>query len=253
MTKRALSIAGFDATGWAGLLADAMVFQSLGVEAAAVPAAITVQDLESVTDVAPVEPWFISRQIESVLRSLPVDAVKIGMLGARAGATVVAEVLGDKALPIIVLDPVLASTGGIPLIDREGIAVIKDSLIPLCTLITPNMQEASVLTGLAVTDIAAMKQAAEDIYNTHKAGAVLVKGGHLEGDPLDILFDGSDFTEFEGKRLEGPAKVFHGTGCLLSSAITAGLAKGASLKCAIKEGKELTAKILRERKKFLSK
>ncbi|MFQ5427675.1 MAG: bifunctional hydroxymethylpyrimidine kinase/phosphomethylpyrimidine kinase [Thermodesulfobacteriota bacterium] len=251
MTRRALSIAGFDATGLAGLLADVLVFQSLGLEAMAVPTAITVQDLESVTDVAPVEPWFISSQIESLFRGPAIDAVKIGMLAAGAGARTVAEALQDKeqSPPVIVLDPVLASTGGTPLIDEEGITVIKDSLIPLCTLVTPNMQEASILSDRLVLDSEDMRQAALAIHNNLKADAVLVKGGHLEGRPLDILFDGSEFTEFEGQRLKGPRGIFHGTGCLLSSAITAGLAKGLALKDAVRQGKDHTAKILMERKK----
>ncbi len=246
--KIALTIAGFDPTGWAGLLADTAVFQSLGIEGAAVPTALTVQDLESVSECLPLGPEFLSRTLESLLRGSTVNAVKIGMLGSGTVAATVAEALQKNTPPAIVIDPVMASTGGTPLIDKEGIEVIKKDLIPLCTLVTPNIREAAILTGRAITNLAEMHDAAVDIYNDLKAGAVLVKGGHLKGTPIDLLYDGTDFTEFKGKRLSGPRGLFHGTGCLLSSAITAWLAKGESLQEAVRQGKIHTKKILVKRK-----
>lgn len=247
--KKTLTIAGFDPTGWAGLLADAMVFKDMGTEPLGVPTAITVQDLLSVSEVAPLEAGLLSRQICSVLRTQTVAAVKIGMLATGRGAKAVAEAL-QKSPAIIVLDPVIASTGGTPLIDEEGLTVIKESLIPMATLVTPNMGEASVLTGSTVADIMGMKKAAECIHKNLKPGAVLVKGGHMNGEPIDVLFDGREFTEFQGSRLIGPREVFHGTGCLLSSAITAGLTKGLCLKDAVREGKDHTEKILKKRKRY---
>ncbi len=250
--KRAISIAGFDPTGWAGVLADVRVFSDMGLAASAVVTALTVQDLTRVREVAPVEPGLLRGQIESVLTGRGMRAVKIGMLGTGAGAAVVVELLKKTKPNIIVLDPVLTSTAGTPLVDESGLEIIKSSLIPLTTLVTPNIREASVITGRPVTGDKEMREAARDIFNEFKAGAVLVKGGHLRGAPIDLLYDGSVFTEFEGARLSGPARLFHGTGCLLSSAITAGLANGRTLESAVEQAKRYTEKVLNERKGFLS-
>ncbi len=248
--KKVLSIAGFDPTGWAGVLADCMVFFELGAAPLAVPTALTVQDLLTVTEVNPVEAGILSRQLKSILQSPPIEGVKIGMLGSGEGAAAVAEALQKASPPVIVLDPVFASTAGTPLIDDKGLEVIKKSLIPLSTLLTPNMREASILTGDPVEDTSGMRRAAEKIVSTLRAKAVLVKGGHLTGEAIDILYDGSEFREFKGARLEGPKALFHGTGCLLSSAITVKLAKGASLKEAVRESKDFTKKILLRRREF---
>jgi len=250
--KKAVSIAGFDPTGWAGVLADVRVFFDMGLLASAVVTAETAQDLTSVSEVTPSDPGLLSRQLESILRGQGTCAVKIGMLGRGDVAEVVAGLLEKTTPPIIVLDTVLASTAGTPLVDEQGLEVIKKRLIPIATLVTPNIGEASVIRGRTITGIEGMRDAAEFFVEDLHAKAVLVKGGHLSGAPLDILYDGSDFTEFEGQRLTGPAGLFHGTGCILSSAATAALANGRSLTEAVEEAKIYTEKILNERKSFLS-
>jgi len=251
--KKAISIAGFDPTGWAGVLADVRVFFDMGLMASAVVTAETSQDLTSVSEVTPSEPGLLSRQLESILTGQAACAVKIGMLGSGEVAEAVAGLLKKTTPPIVVLDTVLASTAGTPLVDEQGLEIIKKRLIPLAALVTPNIGEASVITGSAITGIEGMREAAEFFVETLHAKAVLVKGGHLEGAPLDILYDGSDFTEFEGQRLMGPPGMFHGTGCILSSALTAALANGSSLIDAVEEAKRYTEKVMNERKSFLSK
>jgi len=250
--KKAISIAGFDPTGWAGVLADVRVFFDMGLLASAVVTAETTQDLTRVSEVTPSEPGLLSRQLESILTGQDTCSVKIGMLGRGDVAEAVAGLLEKTTPPIIVLDTVLASTAGTPLVDEDGLQIIKKRLIPIATLVTPNIEEASLITGRTITGIEGMRDAAEFFVETLNAGAVLVKGGHLKGAPLDILYDGSDFTEFEGQRLTGPAGLFHGTGCILSSALTAALSNGSSLTDAVEEAKRYTEKVLNERKIFLS-
>jgi len=245
--KRALSIAGFDPTGWAGILADVKVFTEMGLMASAVVTALTVQDLTSVREVAPVELGLLRGQIESLFNGKDEYAVKIGMLGSGEIAGEVARLLEESRPPVIVLDPVLASTAGTSLAGERGLEVIRDKLIPLATLVTPNIREASLITGVSVDDAKGMREAAVVIFNDFRAGAVLIKGGHLGGAPIDILYDGSQFIEFEGLRLKGPVGLFHGTGCILSSAITAGLAQGRLLGDAVEQAKRYTEKILKER------
>jgi len=250
--KKALSIAGFDPSGWAGVLADVRVFFDMGLMASAVVTAETAQDLTSVSTVAPSEPGLLSRQLESVFAGQETSwAVKIGMLGSGEVAEAVAGVLEKTRPRIMVLDTVLASTAGTPLVDEQGLEIIKKRLIPIATLVTPNIEEASLITGRAITCPAEMREAALVFADELQAKAVLVKGGHLKGAPIDILYDGSDFMEFEGQRLRGPAGLFHGTGCILSSALTAGLANGLSMIEAVEEAKIYTEKVLNERKPFL--
>ncbi len=251
MKKTALSIAGFDPTGWAGVLADVGVFRDFGLGASSAVTALTVQDLESVSDVRPVEPGLLGAQIESAFRAQAVSGVKIGMLGTGANVEAVAKALQKHGPHVAVLDPVLGSTRGAPLLDKDGINILKNRLMPLSSLVTPNLGEAAALTGLEVADAPSMREAARIISHEFGAGAVLVKGGHLKGLPVDILYDRKVFQEFPGKRLAGPAGAFHGTGCLLSSAITAGLITGLTLFHAVKEAKAYVEKTLRKRVDFL--
>jgi len=250
--KRGVTIAGFDPSGWAGTLADVRVFFDMGLMASAVVTAQTCQDLTRVYEVAPSEPGLLSRQIESLLSGPDMPAVKIGMLGSGEVAEAVARLLEALKPPLIVLDPVITSTAGTPLVDESGLEVIKKRLIPRATLVTPNLEEASLITGSIIEGVEGMREAARVFVNEFQAKAVLVKGGHLHGAPLDILYDGFHFTEFEGNRLTGPAGLFHGTGCILSSALTATLASGRSLTSAVEEAKRYTEKVLNERKTFLS-
>ncbi|MDP2688530.1 MAG: hydroxymethylpyrimidine/phosphomethylpyrimidine kinase, partial [Deltaproteobacteria bacterium] len=158
----------------------------------------------------------------------------------------IARVIKRNKLKNIVLDTVLRSSGGKALIDRNGVEGIK-TLIPLSAVVTPNLMEASALTGLPVRDTEAMEEAARRIRSMG-AQAVLVKGGHLKGDPVDILYDGKRFTRFTGRRLEGGAKKLHGTGCILSAAIAAGLARGMGVRRAAADAKAYVEETLRQRR-----
>jgi len=249
--RRALTIAGFDPTGWAGVLADAGVYSDFGLGSAGVVTALTVQDLERVQEVRPVDALLLSAEIESALSSPLVSGVKIGMLGTGANVEAVADMIERHEPCLVVLDPVLGSTGGLPLLDKDGVKILRDRLLPLCTLVTPNLSEAATLTGREVNDIHSMREAAVIIYNELGPDAVLVKGGHLGTAPLDLLHDGTDFHELAGKRIHGPAGAFHGTGCLLSSAVTAGLVSGLGLHDAVERAKRYTEKILEKRIRLL--
>jgi len=249
--KKALSIAGFDPTGWAGVIADVKAFWAMGVEGLSAITALTVQDLASVGAVSPVSPVFLSEEITTLLDGFGVDAVKIGMLATAGNVRAVSRVIKEKGLKNIVLDTVFSSTGGHPLLDKDGVEVLKRRLLPLCTVVTPNLDEASVLAEIRINGPEEMEYAAVRISGLGAAN-VLVKGGHLEGPPVDILFDGKGFHYFEARRIKAPREAFHGTGCMLSSALTAGLARGKTVRKAAEEAKRYTEKVIRERIKLMS-
>ena len=226
MTVVALTIAGSDPSGGAGIQADLRTFAALGVVGVSAVTALTVQNSLGVQSVHLVPADVLTAQLEAILSDTKVQAVKIGMLGGADQVRAVAAALRKYAPPNVVLDPVLASTGGIPLLDEEGRAALLTELMPLCDLVTPNLDEAMVLGALS-------------------ARAVLVKGGHLAGEPVDrlTLADGS-IKDFGGYRIE--TEHTHGTGCLLSSLIAALLARGSSLVDAIAESKNMLTAALRE-------
>ena len=212
-----LTIAGSDPSGGAGIQADLRVFDAFGAAGLSAMTALTVQNSLGVQSIFPVAAEVLAAQLEAVLQDTRPDAVKIGMLGGAAQVAAVADSLRHFSLPWIVLDPVLASTGGIPLLDDAGRQALIHDLLPLCHLVTPNLEEA-----LRVPE---------------KAGvARLVKGGHRAGAPLDVLTlpDGA-VIEFDGTRIDTPHT--HGTGCFLSSAIAAFLAQGAGLSEAVRAAK----------------
>ncbi len=241
--KRALSIAGFDPTAWAGVGADLRTFEALGVEGVGAVTALTIQDRERVTGVSPVEARFLSKEISVLAASFKLNAVKIGMLATRANAAAAARAIRKFQLANVVLDPVLASTGGTPLL--KGVDAIK-GLIGLAEVVTPNMAEAAIITGMKVKDLQGMEAAAVVIKKLGCKG-VVVTGGHLSGDPVDVYYDGADFNYFKGKRIRAGAKKLHGTGCVFSSAIAAGLAKGQSVTESIKEAKRYLAGVIKRR------
>jgi len=228
----ALSVAGSDPTGGAGLQLDVQVFRSLGVHGAAVPTALTIQDTQKVHRVLPVFPSVVLDQIRVVLADLPVAAVKIGMLATDDVARSVAlglDALGRRPAPIVV-DPVLASSAGEALLERRA----HDTLLGLCaraTLVTPNLAELATLSGQEVDSRASAEAAARRLVERHGMSAVLVTGGHLEGSPDDLLVREHSAVWLPGERVEG--EPVHGTGCALSSAIAALLARGADLEGAV--------------------
>jgi len=243
-----LTIAGSDPSGGAGIQADQRVIEAYGQAALSVTTALTAQNTLGVDAVYPVDADILRHQLRTLLDDIRPDAVKIGMLGSSAQVDAVADILAEFALDNIVLDPVLASTAGVPLLDDAGIDVLLRRLMPLATVITPNLHEAERLSG-ATSD-----QAAANLLSMG-ARAVLLKGGHRQGDPIDVLttpgamprvLDGHDDARpdvstraFPGHRVDTPHT--HGTGCFLASAIAAGLAFGLSLEDAI-DGAKATLK-----------
>ncbi len=240
---RVLSIGGFDPSAYAGVSADLKTFEALGVEGIGAVTALTVQDRERVSAVLPVPARFLSREVRALLDAMSVGAVKIGMLGTAGNAGVVARIIKKYCLKNVVLDPVLTSSGGRALLDKPG-AVKK--LLPLVTVLTPNIDEAGIIAGLTIRDVPAMEAAAMRILELGPK-AVVIKGGHLKGAPIDVLYDGSRFSFFKGRRIRAGAKRLHGTGCIFSSAIAAGLARGFSLKRSVRGAKAYLERVLKER------
>ena len=230
----ALTIAGSDPSGGAGIQADLRTFAAFGVHGASVVTALTAQDTRRVRAIAEVTPAFVAQQLDAVLDDFEVRAAKTGMLHRAPVIDVVVARLHTRPLPHLVVDPVMVATSGDPLLEPEGIAALRERLLPLATLVTPNLHEAEVLTGRAVTTVAEMREAARALVALG-ARAALVKGGHLAGDAVDVLYDGRAFRELGAPRREG--RRLHGTGCVLSAAITAGLARGSDLAEAVAEAK----------------
>ena len=235
-TSIALTIAGSDSGGGAGIQADLKTFSALGVYGASVITAVTAQNTRAVTAVEAVSPALIRAQIEAVFADLPPQAVKTGMLGDSQTICTVADSLAAVALPYLVIDPVMVAKSGDKLLADAAIATLRERLIPLATLITPNLPEAGELLGRSVTTRDDMPQAAADLLALG-CHAVLLKGGHLAGDASDdLLLTTGGATWLSAAR--HPGKNTHGTGCTLSAAITAGLARGLALVDAVHAAKD---------------
>ena len=229
----ALTIAGSDSGGGAGIQADLKTFQRFGVFGTSAITAITAQNTRGVAKWEALSPDMVRAQIDAVATDLMPGAIKSGMLGNAAIASALAMSIRDYSFKNYVLDPVMVATSGDPLFERDAIEVIRDELVPRASLVTPNLDEAAILIGEKIEDEDGMARAAEMIVNDMGAQAVLIKGGHLEsGDRvLDILYDG-DVRTFRGRRIATTNT--HGTGCTLSAAITAQLANGESLHAAVR-------------------
>lgn len=229
----ALTIAGSDSGGGAGIQADLKTFQRFGVFGTSAITAVTAQNTRGVQSWEPVSVALVRAQIDSVASDLPPAAFKTGMLATAAIASTVADAIEANAFRNYVLDPVMVASSGDPLLEPDAIEVIRSRLIPRAYLVTPNVREAEMLVGSPIEDEEGMARAAQTIVSEMGAQAALVKGGHLEsGDRvLDVLYDGNPRT-FRGQRLTSTST--HGTGCTLSAAITAQLAKGESLHAAVR-------------------
>lgn len=230
-----LTVAGSDSGGGAGIQADLKTVTLLGSYGASAITALTAQNTRGVTSIHPSPPAFLAEQIDAVLSDIPIDVVKIGMLSSQENAEILADKLTAYGMRMVVLDPVMIAKGGAALLEDEAISILKKRLVPLAYLVTPNIPEAEVLTGLTITDTAGMELAARAL---HLMGAkhVLVKGGHLtEGVVTDILFDGNGFSRFTAPRVL--TRNTHGTGCTLASAIATYLAQGEPLPGAILRAK----------------
>jgi len=247
MTKnipRALTIAGSDSGGGAGIQADLKTFAALGVYGMSALTAITAQNTVGVLGVVELPASFLGLQIDAVLTDIGADAVKTGMLSNSEIIAVIAAKLQEYQVDNLVVDPVMVAKSGDPLLRPEARQALIERLIPLATVLTPNLQEAHVLSGLEIDSLAAMKEAARAIQRLG-AQNVVVKGGHLPGSPqsIDVLYDGHDYTEFAAPRLV--TKNTHGTGCTFASAIAAGLAKGRSVPEAVGTAKSYLTAALR--------
>ena len=234
---RALTLAGSDSGGGAGIQADLKTFSALGCFGMSVITALTAQNTHSVFGIFPVPPEFIGLQMDAVLSDIGTDAVKIGMLHSPEVIEMVAGKLIQWNCPNIVLDPVMISKSGDKLLRDDAVKALKTILIPKAFIITPNLPEASVLLGREVETPEDMVRAARDLTALGCAN-VLLKGGHLTGkDSSDLLFqkDTDTLTQLPGIRIDTPNS--HGTGCSLSSAICAGLARGLGIEAAVKNAK----------------
>lgn len=241
-----LTIAGSDPSGGAGVQADLKVFADFGVLGVSAITAITAQNNRGVVKVAPVAPSMIKKQIEVLLEEFRLSGMKIGMTGADDTLPIVASIIKKYGLKNIVLDTVLRSTNNVPLAGKSCVKqIIK--MLPLVTLVAPNIPEAEKLTGIKITNVESMKKAAIKLYELG-ATNVLIKGGHLTGDAIDVLYDGTDFHFFKGRRIKGRIEIFHGTGCILSSAIAANLARGLPLEESIRNARMYLIKTIERRR-----
>jgi len=234
MIAIALTIAGSDSCGGAGIQADLKTFAAFGVYGTSVITALTAQNTVGVRAIADVDPKFVAQQIDAVAEDLEIGAAKTGMLARTSVIEAVADRLRAHRLPHLVVDPVMVATSGDVLLEPDAVTCLRERIIPLATLLTPNLREAEVLTGRPVTDPVQMRDAARALLDTG-ARAVLVKGGHLAGDAVDVLYDGRDFREFSAPQIE--TRSTHGTGCTLSAAVTACLARGFGLDEAVAAAK----------------
>jgi len=234
--RKALSIAGSDSGGGAGIQADLKTFAAFGVYGASAVTAVTAQNTLAVSGVHPMPAEVVAAQLDAVLGDLGADAIKTGMLAKGAIVEVVAQRLRDRAN--VVVDPVLASSSGTPLLDEAGVGALKRELLPLALIVTPNLPEAAALTGRSDPREAA--RAIHDLGPRH----VVIKGGHAAGDPDDLLFDGRGFTVFQGERVDTAHT--HGTGCTFSAAIAAGLALGKAVPEAVDGAKRYVTAALKQ-------
>ena len=240
---KALTIAGSDSGGGAGIQADLKTFSAFRVFGMSVLTAVTAQNSVGVQGVFNLPPEFVGRQLDSVLSDFGADAVKIGMLST---APIIAEVAGRlRALAQghVVLDPVMIAKSGDSLLEPDARAALVKEMLPLATVVTPNLHEAGALAGMAVATETDMEEAARRILALGPR-YVLVKGGHLEEAATDILWNGREFTRFTAARL--PSTSTHGTGCTFSAAIAAGLARRQPLGDAIREAKAYVTAAIRE-------
>jgi hydroxymethylpyrimidine/phosphomethylpyrimidine kinase len=245
-----LTIAGFDPSGGAGVLADCKTFAAFGCFGTAVITSLTAQNTVAVYGAYHQPAEVVRAQLEPVIADFEIAAVKLGMLPNRACIETVAEIIERCALPHVVLDPVIRSSSGYELIDEAALAALIELLLPLARVVTPNLSEAERLAGQPVQDLAQMEQAAQCIRALCRArsvkraapGAVLIKGGHLPGEAIDLLDDGETVRLFRAPKIA--THNTHGTGCTLSAAIAAALALGDTLPEAVQRAKQYVSTAL---------
>jgi hydroxymethylpyrimidine/phosphomethylpyrimidine kinase len=242
MIPTALTIAGSDPGGGAGIQADLKTFAALKVYGTTVIAALTAQNTMGVRQVMMIPPEFVAAQLDAVFSDIPPNAVKTGMLCSAAIVAIVAAKLREYRAQRLVIDPVMVSSSGAVLLDRAGIDALARDLLPLSELVTPNLAEAGELSGMEVRHIPDMEEAARRIHGLGVRN-VLLKGGHLEGDAVDVFFDGAEFVHLRSERIA--TSNLHGTGCVLSAAIASELALGRNLRDSITLAKEFVTQAIR--------
>jgi len=242
--KRALTIAGSDSGGGAGIQADLKTFSAYGVFGMSAITALTAQNTIGVQGVSEVTPAFISEQITSIMTDIGTDAAKTGMLANPEIVFAVAEAIKKFKIPNVVVDPVMIAKSGDALLSEEARKSIKENLIPLATVVTPNIFEAESLLGQKIKTLDDMKHAAKEL-KTSGCEWIVIKGGHYEdkAEAIDVVYNGADFHLLTSERFE--TKNTHGTGCTFSSAIAAGLAKAYSPLTAIQKAKEFITEAIR--------
>jgi hydroxymethylpyrimidine/phosphomethylpyrimidine kinase len=238
-----LTIAGSDSGGGAGIQADLKTFSALGVYGASVLTAITAQNTLGVSQVLELPTDIITAQIDAVIEDIRPDVVKTGMIASTEIITAVAERLRHHRLDQLVVDPVMVAKSGDALLRPDAVAALRDQLLPLALVATPNLPEASALLERSIESLDQMRAAARKLVERCGARAVVIKGGHLSGPPVDVFFDGSELRELSSERID--TKNTHGTGCTFASAIAAYLARGESLPEAVGLAKEYLTEALR--------
>lgn len=233
--KKALTIAGSDSCGGAGIQADIKTMTMHGVYAMSAITALTAQNTTGVTGIMEVTPEFLKEQIDDVFNDIRPDAVKIGMVSSSELINATADRLKSYGAENIVADPVMIATSGSRLINEDAIATLKSDLLPIASIITPNIPEAEVLSGISIHNKNDMIKAAKIISEDYGC-AVLCKGGHSLNDANDLLFADGKYKWFNGKRVDNPNT--HGTGCTLSSAIASNLAKGFDIESSVQRAKD---------------
>jgi len=241
---KVLSIAGSDPSSGAGIQADLKTFQALGAFGMAVPAALTVQNSRGVSDVEPVSSRIFSKQLESLLSDIRPDAVKTGMLLTKQNIDAVAKAINKFRIKNLVIDPVLRSSSGKALLEARALKPLKENLLLLALIVTPNIPEAEVLADMLIRSETDMDYAAGKILDIGPS-YVLIKGGHRNGPASDTLYGGKSVLSFSTLRRPGE---FHGTGCVLSSAIAVFIARGLPVEKAVENAKQFVDKMLRTAK-----
>lgn len=240
--KTALTVAGSDCSGGAGIQADLKTFSANGVFGMSVITSVVAENTSRVISVQNISPEIITDQIDAVFEDIEVNAVKVGMLSDSVRIDTVAAALKKYEVKYAVIDPVMIAKGGHALMQENALSALVNKIIPLAYVLTPNIPEAQTITGIEISTIDDMKKAAEKIYSMG-AKNVLVKGGHLSGEAIDLLFDGKDFEFYSRERIN--TKNTHGTGCTYSSAIAANLAKDIPIKSAVENAKDYVTNAIR--------
>ncbi len=241
--RKAMTVAGSDSGGGAGVQADLKAFAANGVHGTSAISAITAQNTLRITDALALPSALVASQIDAIMEDIGTHAVKTGMLPNAAIINTVAQKVSEHSLSTLVVDPVMVTSMGDLLLESDAVDTMLGALIPLATIVTPNMREAAVLCDMPIVTLDDMRRAAKMLCESTGARAALVKGGHYDGPATDILYDGSGFTEFTEQRIDTTNN--HGTGCTLASSIAANFAKGMELHDAVARAKSYVTAAMR--------